>query len=456
VQPLVQPLAPPQQQLEQPPTAPRGPPGCAGGCRRGMVRIASLAQSFPLLVCLAVLGIAVPFAIELAGIGYVEGILAFMPQDSLATQSFISMQSTFGVSTIFPNTLLILPPSAGSLTDEAWLEQSYATMNCLAARVNATLEADDVDYRMQLGDFSGAMIMNGLSTAALISSLAQLNLTQIFADWYIDRFSNEAQTATKVHVSLQLDPFAHEGQRWIVAMRGAMETCRADSRAAGVDIGEMYLSGTAPEQMDAASATFAMLPKMTAVILSIVCLVVAFSFRSVLLPLRAVLCLLWMLVVTFGAAVYVYQGNVLAFLGWGPLMMRGGDALYWMSPSIAFAMVVGLGLDYDVFFMESVVELYDEGYSPKESVLLALEQTGGIVSAAGVIMVFAFGALVIGSTPGLNQIGFALCLSVLIDCFVTTKVIIPCFMALIPGRANFWPRVVPQLHASGTAMPVPG
>ena len=63
-------------------------------------------------------------------------------------------------------------------------------------------------------------------------------------------------------------------------------------------------------------------------------------------------------------------------------------------------------------------------------------------------MALAFGALLVGHTPALNQIGFLLVLGVLIDCFVTTKLIIPCCMALIPDRANLWPRRARNAHAA--------
>ena len=68
----------------------------------------------------------------------------------------------------------------------------------------------------------------------------------------------------------------------------------------------------------------------------------------------------------------------------------------------------------------------------------ALEKTANVISAAGCIMVVAFLSLLFSSTPTLNEIAFLLVVGVLIDCFVTTKVIIPCTMALI-GRYNFWP-----------------
>mmetsp|Transcript_9673 Transcript_9673/g.29505 ORF Transcript_9673/g.29505 Transcript_9673/m.29505 type:complete len:251 (+) Transcript_9673:8-760(+) len=202
--------------------------------------------------------------------------------------------------------------------------------------------------------------------------------------------------------------------------------------------------------MDGAAATFASLPRVIGATLVIVMCVLGLAFRSLLVPVRAVLCLVWMLIVTFGVAVLVYQTGVLEAWGLRPFSVSPAPpaphALFWMSPCIAFSILVGLGLDYDIFFMEAVVEHYDHGFSPRDAVVLALRHTGTTICVAGVIMFLAFGALLLGSTPILNQIGFLLCLGVLIDCFVTTKVIIPCAMAmldLIPGDANFWPRERP-------------
>ena len=79
----------------------------------------------------------------------------------------------------------------------------------------------------------------------------------------------------------------------------------------------------------------------------------------------------------------------------------------------------------------------------EEQLALALEATGNIICVAGVIMTLAFGALLAGNSAALNQIGYLLIVGVLIDCFITTKIVIPCAMALLPGDLNVWPRKRP-------------
>jgi len=253
-----------------------------------------------------------------------------------------------------------------------------------------------------------------------------------------EMYDNPQRTATKVSLTTQLDPFsAAQGQLWLKAVRTQLD--QLDGEYGGVPLGSLYFTGMPLDQMDASEDTFNSLPRVVGATLAIVCVVLLVAFRSIFMPLRAALCLIWMLIVTFGSAVGIYQDGALSWMGWGNLQPCG-DGLYWMSPCIAFSIVVGLGLDYDIFLMESVVEFYDEGYDGKTAVIKALEQTGNIICVAGLIMFLAFGPLVLGSSPTLAQIGYLLCLGVLLDCFVTTKVIIPSAMALMPGSGNFWPR----------------
>jgi len=320
---------------------------------------------------------------------------------------------------------------------------------------------------MAPSDFEGMMILGGNCTAALYDAIptgevsfnvsgfpngtVTFNVTDAALEEVVEFLltyvaHNPDHAATKVKLTTTIDPFGIAGRAWIQAVRDALA---ANEYVDGVHLGTLYFTGLPQEQMDGSQYTFDALPLVIGATLCIVCVVLLVAFRSVLVPLRAAVCIVWMLIVTFGSSVLVYQEGALSGTGLGFLSPDGGS-LFWMSPCISFSIVVGLGLDYDIFLMESVVEFWDRGATAREAVVMALDATGNIICLAGVIMTLAFGALLVGSSAALNQIGYLLIVGVLIDCFVTTKVIIPCAMALLPYDLNFWPRRRPEQHGIGS------
>ena len=397
------------------------------------------------LVGLALIGIAVPFVIKLTDFEFVEGVIPLLPRDGETTNSFVSLQDTFGVSTIFSNTLVIVPENKSAVYDPSWFNSSCMFLTAVASDVSSAMSAyykssnrPDCSAEppglacMSLKNFGGIMAV-GVKCA--IEYLDELHRGKVFEAKVINTLLNATNynKALKVSVTTAVDPFGVDGREWIKAMREAIN----GNIRPGLE--QVFFTGIAQEQMDGSEETFKSLPTVVFATLGIVFLVLLVSFRSLLVPMRAAICLVWMLVVTFGSALCVYQGGVLE--GWGlGFLQPSGDALFWMSPCISFSIVVGLGLDYDIFLMESVVEFWDNGASAKQAVVMALESTGNIICLAGVIMTLAFAALLLGSSPALNQIGFLLIIGVLVDCFITTKVIIPCAMAFLPYDSNFWPR----------------
>jgi len=415
-----------------------------------------------LLVLGALGGIAVPFVRPLLDLKYVEGVQPLLPRGGKTTDAFFRLQDDFGISSVFPSTIVLVPPSDRAVTHPDYLRAACEAMRWVSANVTASMANSSTPYTMQASDFSGLMMFGGQCLGRierLIEWLPGEGMHELL-DALIAMFGNPEHTATKISVSTTLDPFSAEGREWIKAMRVALDVASAtpvNISGAGVPMGRMYLIGMPMEQMDGSAETFASLPRVVGATLAIVCVVLLVAFRSIVVPIRSVLCLTWMLVVTFGSAALVYQHGALEALGLSNLSPTGGGALFWMSPCIAFSFVVGLGLDYDIFLTESAVEFYDHGASPKEAVILALRSTGNIICLAGVIMTLAFGALLAGKSAALNQLGFLLILGVLIDCFITTKFVIPAVMALLPWDLNFWPRRRPRHHvaAEDTAAVMP-
>ncbi|EOD27993.1 hypothetical protein EMIHUDRAFT_366429, partial [Emiliania huxleyi CCMP1516] len=450
--------------------------------------------------------VMVPFAMALTRFSYVEDLTPLMQTTHPATKAFISISNIYGQELTTPSDrkyldlttpvqLLIMAPSQKAMASREW---SLAT--CHMLQDLATKEGHD--YTMTTADFNGLMIFRGGCLAdglkfGVIDVMPAVHMYGMY-DMVADLLSNRNQTATQVYVHCQVDLFSEVGEAWMRAVRASLprpDVIRqplgghqdADSanyvpygRWDDVEIGALHLYGVPREgmpleQMDGAQYTLRRMPYVGLAIAAIEQLrrlarvargdcgrwpSPGGSFGTALIPVRAVICIAWMLVVTFGASVMVYQLGYLEGLGVpapSPLAYRlriqalspsSGQALFWISPSVAVAVLVGLGLDYDIFLMDSVMEHWQSGKDGKSAVVTSLDQAsrnkggaGTIISAAGVlmssrvIMFLAFGALLASTTPVLNQIGFMLCVGVLLDCFVT----IPCLMALVPDDANFWP-----------------
>jgi len=381
------------------------------------------------LVLVVMIGVAVPFVIKLVEFKYTIGMLPMLPSSDSTTGALDALQDSFGTGAIFPSKLIVVPPEKTSMTDvkSQWLNASCAALEQIASAVNVD------GYPMTLSNFTGIMTIGGRCVSDIGERAGGLSAEQILVNLINGafNFNNADSTATEISISLKIDPFSTEGQEWITQMRTAMD---AATQIGSVTVGAFYLTGTGPQQMDAANATFAAFPLLIGLVVVVIIVVFGLAFKSVVVPIRAAITVIWMLVLTFGAASFAYPG-----------------AIFWMSPCIAFAVVVGLGLDYDVFFMETVMEnVHRQGMNANEAVLAALESTGNLISAAGVIMAIAFAALLLGSTPALYQIGFFLVVGVIIDCFISTKLVIPGLMALLPSTVNLWPTKPNAEAASGT------
>ena len=106
-------------------------------------------------------------------------------------------------------------------------------------------------------------------------------------------------------------------------------------------------------------------------------------------------------------------------------------------PIFLFAMLFGLSMDYEVFLVSRMREVWDEKHDNGRAVAEGLERTGQIVSAAAIIMVAAFSGFVAGRVLGLQEFGIGLAVAIFIDATIVRALLVPSLMALF-GRWNWW------------------
>jgi RND superfamily putative drug exporter len=114
-----------------------------------------------------------------------------------------------------------------------------------------------------------------------------------------------------------------------------------------------------------------------------------------------------------------------------------GQPIMWLMPIILFVVLMGLGMDYNIFIITRMREEVLKGYSDRVAIRRAVERTGGIITACGVIMAGAFGTMMLSVMGMLQQFGFALFFAILLDAFIVRIYLMPAIIVLLK-KYNWW------------------
>jgi putative drug exporter of the RND superfamily len=199
---------------------------------------------------------------------------------------------------------------------------------------------------------------------------------------------------------------------------------------AGVDV---LAGGGPPQGVDFIDRSYAVFPWLVIGVLVLTYLLLLRAFRSLLLPLKAVILNLLSVAAAYGLLVVVFKWG----LGQSLLGLYQFSQIEAWIPIFLFAMLFGLSMDYEVFLVTRMREAWDETHDNVRAVGLGLERTGRIVSAAAIIMVAAFSGFVAGRVVGLQEFGLGLAVAILVDATIVRVLLVPSLMALF-GRWNWW------------------
>ena len=204
--------------------------------------------------------------------------------------------------------------------------------------------------------------------------------------------------------------------------------------AASWPAGVRVLAGGGPPQgVDFIDRSYAVFPWLVLGVLVLTYLLLLRAFRSLLLPLKAVLLNLLSVGAAYGALVVVFKWG-LGKNAWGLYQFPQVEA--WI-PIFLFAMLFGLSMDYEVFLVSRMREAWDETKDNVRAVGLGLERTGRIVTAAAIVMVAAFSGFIAGRVVGLQEFGFGLAIAIFVDATIVRALLVPSLMAIF-GRWNWW------------------
>jgi len=148
------------------------------------------------------------------------------------------------------------------------------------------------------------------------------------------------------------------------------------------------------------------------------------------------------LATVFGLAVLIYQDGLLKALNISAFMPTE-DGFFWFIPLVCLFQALGLVLDYDIFMVHRVQEHRFSGYDIQSSIIKATWEVQSTIISAGLIMASVFGGILLSDEVAIDQFGFLMCASVLVDTFIVQCFLIGPILSL-GDRFSWWPRSMPS------------
>ncbi len=206
-----------------------------------------------------------------------------------------------------------------------------------------------------------------------------------------------------------------------------IDRVRAASPGAGI-------GGDGAQTTDFVHAVYGNFLLMLGLIGVLTFVLLARAFRSLILPLKAILLNLLSVGATYGALVLVWQDGHGSNTIWG---IPATGAITDFVPLVVFAFLFGLSMDYEVFILSRMREAYDQTGSTEQAIVRGLARTGRLVTSAALILILAFVALASAPDTDVKIFATGLGVGILLDAIVVRSLLLPALMALL-GNWNWW------------------
>jgi putative drug exporter of the RND superfamily len=220
-------------------------------------------------------------------------------------------------------------------------------------------------------------------------------------------------------VTFVAEPFNKNSIDAIQQLRDIAVDIRADS-----SIESVYIAGSTASMYDIANMVQSDFSTMEVLVVIGIYVVLLVVLGSVINPLRSILTILLSISWTLATTMVLFQYVL-------------GQQILYLVPMILLIVCLGLGMDYDILLTTRVREEAAKGKDNNEAIVAAVEQTGGIITACGIIMAASFGSMMLSNGFLLKEFGFALMFAILLDAMIVRIFLVPAIMSLL-GKWNWW------------------
>lgn len=375
-------------------------------------RLARWVMDRPVLVLVPTLGLLLALGAPFLHVRFNAPDASILPSTVPSREAFDRLQRQFGEGDFSPISISVR--TVGPAIGAANVDRLYEWTRRLAAdpRISQVVSIVDLDPRI---------------------TLEQYQLLYGDAAGPPDRFVRAALAASTKGDLTAVTLYTPYGPNRDEA-RALVRDLRDPSGSLAPPIGMTAgVSGGAADVGDVVNRIGADFPRSALFIVVTTYLVLFVLLRSVVLPAKAIVMNTLSILAAFGALVWVFQdGNLSSILGFQPL-----GYVETTLPVILFCVLFGLSMDYEVFLLTRMKEVYDRTGDNREAVAAGLERSGRIVTSAALVVVVVAGSFVTADIVLIKALGLGVALAVAIDATIVRALLVPATMRLL-GKWNWW------------------
>lgn len=363
-----------------------------------------------LVIGLILVGAFTPF-MKIASIHVPVGAFNQLPSSSQARIGMEAASKDFGVGEMFPISILI-KDNKDLITRQETLNEINKVTNELKTLKNVESVRSATNI---ISDFDSIQQYESFYKQNLDSLQAPLKGT-------LDSIISKDKNYTIIRVIPAVSPNTEEARKLIGDIREKLKQQSYEhitysitgETAIGLDYDKKIINDVPMVALSIILTTFVLL---------------IIAFRSILLPIKAILLNALVTVGSLGILIFLFQ------LGNMPGTME--QALNINTPLLLFAILFGLSIDYEVIIVSRIKEIYDEEGNNEQSIVKGFTSTAGMINGAASIMVVVFGVFIFAQIQIVQELGTGLAFAILMDAIIVRTVIVPTSMKLL-GRLNWW------------------
>ena len=396
-------------------------------------RLARAVMRRPLAVALPTLALLIALGTPWLGVRFNAPDGSILPERVPSRQALDALTDAFGEGSFSPMTAAVR--TDGPVTSAANIKLLYDWVQALQAdpRVARVDSIVSIDPRLTLTQYQLLYSSSSFDSATPPDRYA----AQILS-------FTTAGDLTTVSITPTNGPNRPESRALVGELRAAHPgsigagTPSAITPPAGLNA---LIGGGAAEIVDVVDTISGEFPRTAAVVILATLVILAVLLRSIVLPIKAVVMNMLSILASFGALVWIFQeGNLSAILGFAPL-----GFVETTIPVILFCVLFGLSMDYEVFLLTRMREIYDRTGDNTAAVAGGLERSGRIITSAALIVVVVAGSFVFAEIVLIKALGVGVAIAVALDATIVRALLVPATMRLF-GKWNWWaPRWMERL-----------